>query len=274
MENYFKSEKHRQNYLNSLKKASEWQRQQRLNRIVEWDKNPKLCLNCSEPITYDRKHCKFCSQSCAATITNKIRIRIKKIKPSKETKVKPPKPRLPKPPKTGETTSEFPKFVEVKCIICSSIFTKTSKSKKKTCSYECKMQRIKNVQHELVKSGKHQGWKSRTNKEPSYPEKFFMQLLEWKNIPYQREVKIGKYFADFVINGKVLEIDGHQHQRPERQIKDQEKDTFLKENGYSVTRIQWRNPSKYSKEMMDQLDSFLQHAIISQSCSVPANTVF
>jgi len=35
--------------------------------------NPKLCLNCNQPIEYKKRNNKFCKQSCAATLNNKLR---------------------------------------------------------------------------------------------------------------------------------------------------------------------------------------------------------
>ena len=83
------------------------------------------------------------------------------------------------------------------------------------------------------------GWQSRT-KEPSYPEKFFAKALADRGIHFEREVKIGKWFADFVIDKKILEIDGRQHE--DRKEKDAEKDAYLISKGYSVFRIKWKNP--------------------------------
>jgi len=45
---------------------------------VEYYKNPKLCLNCSEIIPYCKKReNKFCSSSCSATVSNAKRIKKK-----------------------------------------------------------------------------------------------------------------------------------------------------------------------------------------------------
>jgi aryl-phospho-beta-D-glucosidase BglC (GH1 family) len=41
--NYFKSDKHRQNYLKSLKKASDLNRKARITRIEEYKKSPNFC---------------------------------------------------------------------------------------------------------------------------------------------------------------------------------------------------------------------------------------
>lgn len=48
---------------------------QKVARVTEYNKNPKLCANpgCGKPIRYEvRKEAKFCSQSCAAYLRNSV----------------------------------------------------------------------------------------------------------------------------------------------------------------------------------------------------------
>ncbi len=45
------------------------------------------------------------------------------------------------------------------------------------------------------------------------------------------------YFPDFNLD---LEIDGQQHKKPEYVIADQIRNDFLKEKGYKVLRLEWR----------------------------------
>lgn len=96
--------------------------------------------------------------------------------------------------------------------------------------------------------------KSRWNNEPSYPEKFFIKVInnEFDDKNYKREFNIGIYSIDFAwIDKKLaLEIDGEQHQRfDEVKERDIRKDKFLIENGWKILRIQWKNvysnPSYY-----------------------------
>ena len=51
------------------------------------------------------------------------------------------------------------------------------------------------------------GWQSRA--QVSYPEKFFEQLLTSNGIIFEREIRVGKWFCDFVIGNNVLEMDGN-----------------------------------------------------------------
>jgi hypothetical protein len=60
-------------------------------RIKEYNKNPKCCLYCNAPISYERKSAKFCNSSCAAKYNNHNRVvtEAHKEKTSKTMKSKP-----------------------------------------------------------------------------------------------------------------------------------------------------------------------------------------
>jgi len=104
---------------------------------------------------------------------------------------------------------------------------------------------------------------SRWNNEPSYPEKFFMKVIEneFDDKDYEREVPFHRFSLDFVWKHKkkVIEIDGSQHERFEDQIKrDKEKDRLLLEEDWQVLRIKWKDFYhdtkkwiKISKEFLD-----------------------
>ena len=42
----------------------------RICRIEEYNKNPNLCEQCSQPILYEKKRNKFCSKNCSAIYNN------------------------------------------------------------------------------------------------------------------------------------------------------------------------------------------------------------
>lgn len=64
---------------------------QKEQRIKEYNKNPKRCLYCNAPISYERKSAKFCNSSCAAKYNNHNRVvtEAQKEKTSKTIKSKP-----------------------------------------------------------------------------------------------------------------------------------------------------------------------------------------
>lgn len=140
-------------------------------------------------------------------------------------------------------------------VICKEcgVRKETKHKEQKFCSFECVRQFLsKDPAHKLklkqaaatrIAKGTHKGWASRNM--PSYPETFFMKVLDNNKIPYEFEKPVGKYFIDFAINDKqiALEIDGKQHLLPDRVIKDKEKDKYLTEQGWLMHRIPWTNIS-------------------------------
>lgn len=102
--------------------------------------------------------------------------------------------------------------------------------------------------------------KSRWNNEPSYPEAFFMKVIDnnFEDKDYIREYPIGIYSVDFAWVSKKLaiEIDGEQHGRfEEYKQRDQKKDKLLINNGWEVLRIKWKdvcnNPKNEIKKAID-----------------------
>lgn len=92
-----------------------------------------------------------------------------------------------------------------------------------------------------VKNGEWHGWVNNPHR-ISYAEKYFEDYFNSIGLKYTREVKIGKYFADFLFGKNIiLEIDGKQHDITENMIKDDEKEHFLIDAGYKVFRIKWKN---------------------------------
>ena len=96
--------------------------------------------------------------------------------------------------------------------------------------------------------GRSVGWVNR--KIISYPEQFWMKVLENNGIKYVHNAPISKkqlginqrgtYFLDFLIGDNIdLEIDGVQHKYTERKLSDQKRDMCLIDNGYVVYRIEW-----------------------------------
>lgn len=95
--------------------------------------------------------------------------------------------------------------------------------------------------------------KSRWNNKPSYPETFFIKVVEneFLDKEYIREFPMGIYSLDFAWPHlkKAIEIDGDQHERFQECIdRDKRKDNLITENGWSLLRIRWKdlfNEPKY-----------------------------
>lgn len=104
--------------------------------------------------------------------------------------------------------------------------------------------------------------KSRWNNEPSYPEKFFMKIIEneFYDKEYIREHPVGIYSLDFawISKKKAIEIDGAQHERfEEYKNRDKRKMNFLKENGWSVVRISWKVFCNNTQDTIKMLKNFI-----------------
>lgn len=104
--------------------------------------------------------------------------------------------------------------------------------------------------------------KSRWNNMPSYPEKFFMKVIEneFEDKNYVREYSLGNFSLDFawVHKSLCIEIDGEQHKRfQEYRERDERKDKFLKDFGWKVLRIEWQKMYKDPKQWIQIAKDFV-----------------
>lgn len=104
--------------------------------------------------------------------------------------------------------------------------------------------------------------KSRWNSQPSYPELFFMQVIqnEFINKNYVTEYPIGRYSLDFawVVEKKCIEIDGDQHDRfSEYKLRDIKKDELLTSMGWKILRIKWKEMYKDTKKYIEICKNFI-----------------
>lgn len=111
-------------------------------------------------------------------------------------------------------------------------------------------QKISNSMKKAHAEGRaHNIGQSRWNNEPSYPEQWFMNVIEneFSDKNYIREYPFFKYSLDFAWPDKkfCVEIDGAQHYRNnseglKQQKRDREKDELLAANGWYEIRISWK----------------------------------
>ena len=134
------------------------------------------------------------------------------------------------------------------------------KNKKLSDSHRKKLSAAMKAAHENGKA-----WnigKSRWNNEASYPEKFFMEVIqnEISDKNYEHEYPVGIYSIDFAWPRKKLaiEIDGEQHQRFEEYRKrDNKKDEYLIANGWKILRIQWKEFFHEPKKFISIAKNFI-----------------
>ena len=162
-------------------------------------------------------------------------------------------------------------YIQRNCVVCGGIIpqimTKSGRySTTKYCSKECHhIDKVKNghkAYESAKKKGLHKPWQSRNI--ISYPEKFWIGVLENNNISFVREYFLDKkYFLDFYIetNGRKidLEIDGEQHQREDHIKHDKMRDEYVTSLGVEVYRVPWNciNDERGKTLMKSKIDDFL-----------------
>ncbi len=194
----------------------------------------RKCLACEKEFqsSTHKKHKKCCSQICAHRIAHgavdrkKLSLTMKRLYDTGKITVPVPNGRAPM------------ESINRKCLSCDKEFLVKPWMSKKTCGDECYRALCSRRFKELFKVRTATGtWtKWRKNTEPSYPEKYFMRVLDQRGIPYEFECPVKQYSIDFALHDKkiALEIDGQQHRFPERKISDTKKDVVLTENGWAV----------------------------------------
>lgn len=245
----------------------------RKNPNSEWYKNhQKICPKCGKEFVGETK---FCSRSCAnghiVTEEQKEKTRNTLLKTLEKNgyRGKPLKKYTIKESTIKESTikklTNEKRFCEGcgKEISWGNKYPYCNKCRPKYIPYS---EEAKKKQSEVMK-GKPR-WHIHRN-QSSFAETFFEKVLKNNKIDFKREVAIKKddgihcYFLDFLIekNGKLidLEIDGSQHQLPERLESDKIRDSFLKNKNYIVYRIQWNDiKSENGKlQMKEKINNFL-----------------
>ena len=101
----------------------------------------------------------------------------------------------------------------------------------------------------------------RWNNEPSYPEKWFEEMLknelnQEEGIDYKKEFPFYRFSLDFAWPTKkfCIEVDGEQHSRDSIQKeRDIEKDKLLFQDGWVEIRIEWKSIFNNTKEFINIL---------------------
>ena len=226
----------------------------------DWRKDPSIRKN--RPL-------EFCSRSCANKRERNESVKEKIKKSNKEFYIKNPEARE-RSRQTAILANEkkYEKYFKLHpinyCKICGKEISWRSKTGFcKNClnhSVEGKLI-LSNTSKRLMNEGKIKPWMSQAD--VSYPENFWMTVLNNNSILYQFQVKEYPYRLDFLIeksNKRLdLEIDGGQHQNPENREHDIERDQLLSERGFIVYRVPWNeiNSKKGSLLMKEKIDKFL-----------------
>lgn len=108
----------------------------------------------------------------------------------------------------------------------------------------------------------------------SYPEKVFIGLLKMNNLHKQysieRERPVFPYFIDFAFENVMVavEVDGSQHELPDRKKRDHQKDETLKNNGWRVFRITAKEVLFEGGLVIAKLKEFIGSDEIFENCGI------
>lgn len=102
---------------------------------------------------------------------------------------------------------------------------------------------------------------SRKNIKPSFAESYFRKRIRlyFRDKFFTREHPIGIYFADFAWKHKkkIIEIDSDAHLEKEYKARDKRKDKYIKEKGWKIMRIKWRDLKKNPQLYIKKADIFI-----------------
>lgn len=89
---------------------------------------------------------------------------------------------------------------------------------------------------------------------------------EFEDKDYVTELSVGKWFLDFAWKKKMLyiEIDGRQHNDPDRVKSDIKKDEFCKELGWKCLRLQWNYICSNTQEAIKTAKDFIDNGKVCE----------
>ena len=229
------------------------------DKIKQWVSEQHTCKNCGKVMTSYFGSGTYCSKSCA---NSRKHTDIEKQRISDGVRNSPKIMRKYANP-DGTPIQKF-------CTICG---TKVEPNNSSGYCLQCiqTSPELAEYRHNRSKYASsfisnHVPWKPRN--ETPYSEKFWTKVLDNNSIPYKHDYTMyidnkHWYYADFYIeqNSKKLdlEIDGKQHNYPDRKQHDMLRDEYLTNHGYIVYRIKWNeiNSDSGKSEMKDKINKFL-----------------
>ena len=97
--------------------------------------------------------------------------------------------------------------------------------------------------------------------------KLWVKLRELKPLGFhfRRQAPIGRYIVDFVSFGSriVVEVDGGQHNLPEGAASDQQRDAFLRSEGFNVLRY-------WNSDVDENLEGVMESILSALKAPTPA----
>jgi len=97
----------------------------------------------------------------------------------------------------------------------------------------------------------------------------YLRAKQLDGVKFRRQEPIGKYIVDFVCfsHRLVIELDGGQHAQPRERLSDQQRDAWLREQGFKVLRF-WNDDVLRNIEGVVET---IHHELLRASCSPSPN---
>jgi hypothetical protein len=145
MKTYQGSDEHLLNCAIASKAGSDAQRRFKLERIERYANNPRLCDECNEPLSYEKRKNKFCNSSCSGKKSNRGRVKSEDERSKIRNTLHLTRLSLgttttaPGEPTRKRVSSNGPRVIPriAICKICKTEFSHTSRAKRLTCGTEC-----------------------------------------------------------------------------------------------------------------------------------------
>jgi very-short-patch-repair endonuclease len=98
----------------------------------------------------------------------------------------------------------------------------------------------------------------------------YLRAKQLGKVKFRRQQPIGQYIVDFVCfsHKLVIELDGGQHAQPNEQVNDQQRDAWLKAQGFKVVRF-WNSDVLSNIEGVMEM---IQYEILGVPCSPSPNS--
>ncbi|MDB5468967.1 MAG: hypothetical protein JWR84_527 [Caulobacter sp.] len=103
------------------------------------------------------------------------------------------------------------------------------------------------------------GQAKRLRRDMNVSERRLWEALRALKLNIRRQAPIGRYIPDFVhlATRLVIEVDGAWHGLPEAELRDHERDTWLRSQGFEIVRIRDRDAYEQPEETAERIATLI-----------------
>ncbi|WGM37484.1 DUF559 domain-containing protein [Caulobacter sp. NIBR1757] len=104
------------------------------------------------------------------------------------------------------------------------------------------------------------GQAKRLRRDMNVSERRLWEALRALKLNIRRQAPIGRFIPDFVhlATRLVIEVDGAWHSLPEAELRDHERDTWLRSQGFEVVRIRDRDACEQPRETAERIAALIE----------------